>query len=457
MNMKVTAKNTVTMITVAVIAALVVILILIATRRISLPFISSYIRDQLESHFQSFNIDFDSLHTQWHPLNGVINFHLGTVRAVDYDNNNLAAAPKMIIEVKANSVLKNIKKINTVVIHNPKISLIRSIGGALKFDIGNTHDDSSRRVLETILLNAHTTSSKTDQDTDSPINFRIVNSDLTLSDEISGSLLRVPNAYIDLIPQNNEVNCNYKFNVFASGEYLNILGNCSYNTDNKHFNLSVNLDEVRPALLTEFFPQFMYFKPLEVQLSGKVQLEFDNLLHVTNAEFDLTSEKGTLEVIETLGKNLEINSLYISGKALNEFSHISLDELKLDLNDNYIIANALFLKDKNILDIKLNAFVKGSSIEDILPRWFAYLETEDLDCLKNNDDSYRHSSFSIDGTYDLTQQKINALGQFKCHEVLLSSKLKVITVEDYLNSTTKHDLNFRIDGALDAPNLATAY
>ena len=456
MDMNVTAKKTVTTFAFAVMTILVVILILVSVHPISLPFVSTYIRNQLDNRFHAYYVDFDTLRTQWHPFNGKIEFHLDSVQALDYGSNNLATVPKVIIEIAANTIFKDAKKLHSVELHNPKISLIRSHGGALKFDIGSTHDGSSGRILETILIHIATIPSNNIQKNDLPANFRIINSDLTLSDEITGSLLHAPNANIDLNPNDSGVHCAYKFNVFARGEYLNILGDCLYNTANKKFNLSVNLNKVRPALLTEFFPQFTYFTPLEVQLSGKIQLEFDSSLNAEKAVFDLTSDNGTLEVIEALGHNLEINSLHISGKALNEFSHIELDRLSIDLNDQNVEANALFLKDKNMLDIKLNAFVKGNSVSDLLPRWFAYLKTEDLDCIESDDRSYRHSSISIDGTYDLSKHKINALGHFKCHEILLSSNSQQHSLEDYLNSTTKTDLNFRVDGPLDSPNLATA-
>ncbi len=453
--MNVTAKKTVTTLVLSVISILVVTLLLISLFPISLPFASNYVRNQLDNRFHAYYVNFDTLRTQWHPFDGRIKFHLDDVRAMDYGNNTLATVPKVIIEIAASTLFNDLKKVHAVELHNPKISLIRSHGGALKFDIGNSHDGSSGRILETILIHVATIPSNLYQNTNASANFRIIGSDLTLGDEITGSLLRVPNANIDLSPDNNGVNCTYKFNIFASGEYLNILGDCLYNTASKNFNLSVNLDKVRPALLTEFFPQFTYLTPLEVQLSGKIQLEFDDLLNVNKAVFDLTSGNGTLEVIEILGNNLEINSLHIVGKALNEFSHIELDRLSIDLNDNNVEANALFLKDKNILDIKLNAFIQGNSVLDLLPRWFDYLKTEELDCIENNDKSFRHSSISIDGTYDLTQHKINAFGHFKCHEIMLSSNSQKHSLDDYLNSTIKTDLNFRMDGPLDSPNLAT--
>ena len=454
--MNVTAKKTVTTLALVVISILSITLLLISLYPITLPFASTYLKSQLDNRFHAYYVDFDTLRTRWHPFNGEIEFHLDSVRAVDYGNNNLATVPKVIIEVAANSIFNNFKKLRTVELHNPKISLIRSHGGAFKFDIGNTHDGSSGRILETILIHVATIPTAHNQENNASANFKIISSDLTLGDEITGSLLRAPNANINLSPNDSGVDCEYKFNLFARGEYLNILGDCLYNTASKIFNLSVHLDKVRPALLTEFFPQFTYFTPLEVQLSGKIQLEFDDLLNANKVIFDLTSGNGTLEVIEVLGSNLEINSLNISGRALNKFSHIELDRVSIELNENNVDANALFLKDKNILDIKINAFIKGNSVSDLLPRWFAYLKTNELDCIENNDNSFRHASISIDGNYDLTQHKINALGHVKCHEILLSSNAPSHSLEDYLNSEIKTDLNFRVDGTLDSPNLATA-
>lgn len=453
--MNVTARKTVATLALAVMTISVVILVLISVYPIPLPFVSTYIRNQLDNRFHAYYVDFDTLRTRWHPFNGKIEFHLDSVRAIDYGNNNLATVPTVIIEIEANTIFKDSKKLHTMELHNPKISLIRSHGGASRFDIGSTHDDSSGRILETILIHTATIPSNDYLESNIPTNYRIINSDLTLGDGTTGSSLHTSNANIDLNSNNNGVYCGYRFNVFARDEYLNILGDCLYNTVNKKFDVSVNVDKVRPALLTEFLSQFTYFTPLEVQLSGEIKLEFDNLLNANKAVFDITSGNGTLEVIETLGRNLEINSLHISGKALNEFSHIKLDRLSIDLNDQNVEANTLLSRDKDMLNIKLNAFIKGSSVSDLLPRWFAYLKTEDLDCIESNDSSYSHSSILIDGTYDLAKHKIDTLGHFKCHEILLTSNSQQHSLDDYLNSTIKADLSFRVDGPLDSSNLAT--
>ena len=137
-----------------------------------------------------------------------------------------------------------------------QISFIRTTGGALKFDIGNTDDGTSGRVLETILIYIVTAPATSPTDEESLTNIRIVNSDLTLGDEISGSLLRVPNANITLIPNAKGIGCAYDFKIFARGENLHISGECLYKTGSEELNLLVNLDEVQPALLTEISPQF---------------------------------------------------------------------------------------------------------------------------------------------------------------------------------------------------------
>lgn len=453
--MSVTVKKTVTTLILAAVFIVATILVLISIRPIALPFVSDYIRDQLDNRFHAYYIDFDQAKTRWHPWRNIVEFHLNSARALDYGNNTLATVPNIIIEIEASTLFKDNRQLTTVELQNPKISLIRSHGGALKFDIGSTHDGSSGRILETILIYIATAPVKHKDNGNTFTTFRIVNSDLVIGDEISGSLLHAPDAEIDLSPSDKGVACNYEFNVFARGEYLNISGNCLYNTALEKFNLLVKLLDVRPALLTGFLPQFIYFTPLEVQLSGDIQLEIDNLLNVNKATFDLTSDKGTLEIVELLGNNLSINSLHVAGKALNKFSHIELDKLTLDLDKNKVEANALFLKDKENLDIKVNAFFQGNSISELLPRWFAYLETDDLSCLENLENAYHHSSITIDGTYDLAQNKINALGDFKCHDILLSNNEMHFSPEDYVNSEVNTKLSFRMDGTLRSPNLAT--
>jgi hypothetical protein len=447
--MEVTAKKTVTTFTLAVITILIVITIY----PMPLPFIANHVRNQLDNSFHVYHVDFEKLRTRWRPIDGVIELHLTSVQAMDYGNNNLANVPKVIIEVIASSAFKDRSKLQTVELYNPKISLIRSHVGAVKFDVGNTQDSSSGKILETILTHLASVPSKKSEHVIAQTSLRIINSDLTLSDEVSGSLLRAPNANIDLHSSDKGVECDYNFNIFASGEYINIFGDCLYDTTADDFTLSINLDKVRPALLTEFSPQFAYFTPLEVQLSGNIQLHLDSSFNASEVAFDLKSENGTLEVIEILGSNIDINSLHIVGKALNGFSHIEIDRLSITLDDKNLEANALFLKNRNTLDIKLNTFIQGNYVSNILPRWFAYLESEDSNCVKDIDDSYRNLFLSIDGTYDYEQERIDALGHFKCHVVLLSSNLKNHSLDKYQGIRNNNDFNFSVHGTLHSPNL----
>ena len=456
MNVTVKKRAVTTLISVVV---LIIITILITTiiRPTHLPFVSNYIRSQLDNRFHAYYVDFDNVRTRWYPAKGVLEFHLNSARALDYGENVLATIPKVLVKVRIKSMFGDTIKLQELELQNPKISLIRTESGAIKFDLGNSDDGSSGRILETIFINVATAPTIQSQNQSSQTVFRIFNSDLTLGDEISGSLIRAPNANISLFPSSKGVGCKYDFELLARGENLYFSGECLYKTANEKIDLLVNFNEVRPALLTEILPQFIYFTPLEVRLSGNVQLELDKLLTVHHAAFDLTSEKGTLEIIDYFGKNLEINTLHIAGKALNNFSHIELDNFMVDLTETKAEANALFLRNDDSLDIKVNVLFKGTSISKLLPRWFAYLENEDLKCIHSSSKIYSESSLSIDGTYDLNEHQINALGRITCLDKILSDNNTKPSVNAHLSASTHAIQRFRMDGTFKSPNLATIH
>ena len=442
--MSVTVKRAVTTLIAAMLLISITVLITMTIRPIPLPFLSSYIENQLNSRLHAYYIDFDDAQTRWRPIKGTIEVHLNSVRALDYGDNLLARIPKALAEISAKTIFNKHVTLQYLELHNPKISFIHTMGGALKFDIGNSNDGSSGKVLETILINmvtaptTHTTKNESFKD------LRIVNSDLILGDEVTGSLLHAPNANITLTPNNKGIGCAYDFKIFARGEYLHISGDCLYKTASEELNLLVNLNKVRPALLTEISPQFSYLTPLEVRLSGEVRLELDNLLNVKQAEFDLTSGNGSLEVTDYFGKNLNINSLHIVGKALNNFSHIEFDNVMVQLDEAKAEANGLFLTDKDNLDFNINTSISGTLISSLLPRWFAYLETESMNCLSSTTSNiYQESSLNIDGTYNLMENQINASGHITCLDKRLA--------DNEINNMQK----FSMHGSIDAPNLTT--
>jgi len=455
--MSVTVKRTVTAFISVVILTFITVLVVIVIRPIPLPLVSNYMRSQLDNRFHAYYVDFNNARTRWRPIKGTLEFHLNSARAMDYGNNVLATVPKVLVEIGIKSIFRGTMELHNLEFQNPKISLIRTVGGALKFDIGNSDNGSSGRILETILIYIATAPTIQSQNQESLTDFRILNSDLTLGDEISGSLLHVPNANINLIPNSKGVGCKYDFVVLARGEKLLFSGECLYKTADEKIDILVNFNEVRPALLTDILPQFKYFNPLEVRLSGKVQLELDKLLTVLKAAFDVTSEKGTLEVIEFLGKNLEVNALHIEGKALNDFSYVEIDQLIVDLEETKAEVNAIFLRNNENLDIKLNIFFTGTSISTLLPRWFAYLENEDLECIHSSSKVYSQSKLTIDGTYDLKQHQINAIGHITCLDKILSNNDGELSLGTNLEAIIKSGLRFRMDGTFESPNLATIH
>ena len=440
--MQVTVQKTVIILLSLALLCVITLLVTSIIRPIPFPFVSSFMKNELDNRFHAYYINFENVKTRVRPIKGVLEFHYISVNALDYGDNVLASAPKVLAEVSFSSLFYERKLIKSIELENPKISFTRTTGGALKFDIGNTDNGSSGRVLETIFMYIATAPTAEESITD----LRIVNSDLTLGDEISGSLVHAPNANITLISDTKGIGCAYDFKVFARGEYLHISGDCLYKTASEDFNLLVNLDEVRPALLTEISPQFSYLAPLEVRLSGVVKLELDKLLNINKTEFNLTSKKGTLELTDYFGKNININALQLTGKALNNFSHVELDTVFINLDNAKAEGSALFLADNESLDFKLTTLFTGTSITTLLPQWFAYLETENFGCISSSasaSKSDKQSSLVIDGIYNLKLHQINASGLISCLDQKLADN------DTNINSMKK----FMMDGTFDAPIL----
>ena len=454
--MYITVKKTVSIFILAILLLITILLIVCSIRPISLPFVSHLINSELDNKFHAYYINFDQVKTRIHVSKGILEFHYHSVKALDYGNNVLGSVPKVLIEIPISSFFNEKVLIKNIELLNPKISFIRTTGGALKFDIGSTDDGSSGRILETILIYVATLPTNYKSGNDLLTTFRINTSDLTLGDEITGSLLRVPNANISLEPNPKGVTCSYDFNLYARGENLHVSGECLYKTNIEQLNLLVNLDEVRPALLTEISPQFSYLTPIEMRLSGEIKLEIDKLSSLDKAEFDLTSGKGTLELIDFYGKNLEVNALNISGRILNNFSHLEIDELKLDLENAKANAHARFSKNEQAIDLKLNAFLSGSEIADLLPRWIGYLDNENIDCINTSLPNTREvSSFIINGMYHLQQKKINALGKISCLKDNLNVNEISLFEASYFDANAESGQRFKIDGPFDSPKLTT--
>ena len=88
--------------------------------------------------------------------------------------------------------------------------------------------------------------------------------------------------------------------------------------------------------------------------------------------------------------------------------------------------------------------------------WMAKLENENLDCISSlHPNTYKQSSLKIDGTYDLKQHQINALGHISCLEQKLNDNDTSIPSSTDLETKTGTIQKFSIDGTFESPNLRT--
>ncbi len=451
--MNVTVKNAVSVLISVVSICFITLLIIMSFRPISIPLVSEFARNQLDNRFHAYYVDFKDVQTRLRPFNGTVEFHFRSAVAKDYGENILAQIPYAIIEIGFKSIFHDPLDVRKVELIQPKISLIQSVGGALKFDIGNSDDGSSGRILETILISIAIAKYNSDSEEESYTKFNIIQSDLTLADEMSGSLLHVPNANINLTPNPNGVKCQYDLIVSARGENLHFTGECLYTTATEKLDLLIQFDNIRPALLTEISPQFNYLTPLEVRLTGNVVLELKNLFTINKAEIDLAGENGTLEIANYYGKNLEIDAIRIKGKSMDNFSRIIMDELIIESKATKVNANAIIEKSDGYADIKLNFLFKGKYISIFLPRWFAHLGNENLTCIDDSSSAYFQSSLTMDGIYNLNNNQINIVGEIACFDRFLSNNNGKNYVDSILQPNANLTQKFGIDGTFEAPNL----
>ncbi len=434
----------------AILLTAVALLALVSVKSVSLPFVPGLVSGYLDRNFYAYDVAFDELRVRWHPLGNVVEFQISGVYAADFNGETIASIPEVVVGLTLSSLISADPEYRYVAIMRPRVSLVRTAGGAVKFDIGSSTDGSSGRILEHLLIGIATAPTHT-EGMDAFPRISIAEARASVGDEVSGSLLRVSNADVVLAPDPKGVRSHYDIEIVTNGGKLHLSAESLYKTSDQRIDLSVDLDRFRPALLAEILPQLFYLAPVEVPLSGKVELQLDKFLTVSRAVFDLTGEIGSLEVVEHIGRNVKLTGLRVRGNMSEALSRVQLDELWIETTGGTVMMRGAFASQNQVLSIKTDALLSGTSLDAIVPQWFAHLESaiDKLNFVASPDNALTFVSF--DGRLVFADGGIAGNGVLS-YPVGLKPEDDVDAVAGHLaGGGDRFSVEFAVRGSLAAP------
>ena len=417
-----------------------------------LPFIDSYLRGLLDQNYYSYGIEFEDARAQWHLIDGIVELQLSNVQARDLGGEVIASVPQIDIGLDLAAVMQGNIKLSYLRIKRARIGLYRTVGGAVKFDIGGRSDGAAGKILENLLIDIASAPALTEGKVPDFPTISVIDTEFEIGDEASGADLWIPKAQVHLKSTADGVRGDYVLEVATGGERLRLSAVSLFSTADQRTDLVVELDGVRPAIVGEILPNLGFFTPIEVPFSGSIKVELDKFLTISHMTFDLVGEKGSLEIADYGGVNLAVKSARAVGKVGEALSYVELTDLRFILKEGEIAVQGLVFKDGPTYSFGLDLAISGNNPVGLFPRWFAQVETAPSWKEGGEPAGKQAAEIAFDGRYD--QQRNHLVGTGIISSRALGGRSNR-SRESGPTSETQDiaTLWFLVEGPIDAPNV----
>lgn len=389
------------------IAALAVLLF----RPISLPYFTGYLQGLASQQYYADQILFERARVKWAPEIGALEIYLTNVAAIDFDGDRIGRIPEVVVGVSAFPALLGDLRVRYINLRKAHISIQRTAGGAIKFDLGPTDEGVSGKLLENLLVDLATAKAAAD----SPRYFPSVSferASFNISDELTGMRLRVPKTNIVLNPETEGVVGHVDMEMHSGGERLFARADLLFKTSNQTVKMRVTFDRLRPALLAEVLPQIGFLSPVEVPISGTIDVNLSKVLDILQMSFDLAGHSGSLEIGQYLGRNMTVSEVQVRGQIQTAPLRVVIDDAQVSLGRGEIAAKGAVAQQDGTLDIQAEMRVADLTLTDLMPRIFAQLESSVFAKVEQDfSASPEVTELAFAGNYDIASLQVSGLAE----------------------------------------------
>lgn len=403
-------------------------------RPIPVPFAILNIIGIMENTRFHQTIEVDQAHFSWLPAKNIVELQFENVRILDPRGDSLANVPSVVFGFNPRLLIAGNKTPNYINLVNPVVSLMRSAGGALKVDIGQTVDGAAGTVLENFLIDFAIMPLPSGSDVDAQ-EIRISDAYLYIEDETTTVKFRFHpvNMTIKTVEEGIWSSLSLHSKTLTDDMVLDIEG--LFDTSDHSINLKANLDNIRPAEIADLLPNFRAFSLVEIPVFGRVDLNIDKHFTIQNGGFDIQGETGSLEVGEFSGENLEVEHLQFNGSFTQNFKKMNLDNFEIQFSQGIISGEMSLSQTEYSIIFQNDISISNTYLRELMPLWFAQLDQfpppQDLTTLSSN--------LKFNGKYDKLTSNLSGEGRLS---YLTDTSMEVIFSQNFASQGTFKTPNF---------------
>jgi len=340
--------------------------------QVPVPMSQQWVKDKLRDRHFHYDIEFDRTRIRWQPGANAVDLHFEDAVISEPYGDAVAAIPEVVLSVDDGVFLSDAPVLKSVTFSGPKIRVVKSLGGALRIDIGPSEDGLSGSLVMDLLTDIAAARSPPVAGGESP-QLKLADARLFLADLATGVRMRLNavNATVRSAPAG--VVAQTDFMIDAAGEQIFAALDILFSTASQSFSLDGRFENVTPAVLSDRFPNIDFLKPLELPVDGTLSVRFDRVLNLEQADISFKGATGSLELADHSGRNLSVRALH--GRLfVDDYGKVfRIEDFRLKMPDRALEGYLSGLSTRAGLKLVGELTLSNGAWSDVAPLWFAPL------------------------------------------------------------------------------------
>ncbi len=357
---------------IVILVAVTVVLASMVTS-VSIPLSSERVSAYLRKHHLNYEAQFHKVRAAWNVRDNNFELHFEEIDLYDLSGDKVASFPGLTVFPELPELVSGDAATVAVAIAGPTIRIVRTAGGALKIDIGETTNGSAGSIVTDFLTDLAAYSGQAPSQ-DVPPRLLIEDARLYLGDEITGAEFRFETADIDLRSDAEGVRGTLGLEAEVFGERLRIALEGLFLSRDHSYAVDVRFNNLNPAILADLLPNLSLLAPVEIALTGEIEARLDRHLVPTTAHVTAHGRDGSLEVVPFVGRNIKLNALEIDGVFAMDGGRMIFDRWRVVWPGAELLGSAVLArKDRDASEVELDLTLLDQAWSALAPRWFSPL------------------------------------------------------------------------------------
>jgi len=274
----------------------------LAIAPISLAPLSPDVREAIsEKLYYAYDVKFDEFELSWSDGYGNLGLTMRTVRVADYSLQDIASVPEIVVGISPSALVTGADLVSAITVRRPRVRWIKTVGGAVKFDIGARNPGDSGKILEDFLITMAAAPDPTAGDESKPLpELRIVDSDITISNEADGSSVHLQNANILMEPDARGVHSMFDVSLVTPAAPIHVAAEGLYRTADQKMTVTARFTDLR---LRDIWPDnqapALRFVPDE-PMTGTLEIEMNKFFGIDAAVLSARGPETTIKTEATV-------------------------------------------------------------------------------------------------------------------------------------------------------------